>query len=116
MSDVDERPRSTLPRQDAVIRRELRHDDVDAIVELHDRVYRSEYGADEDWLEGIRFAIEGAVRRGWPRERALGSVWLVDHDDVLSCSLALVLSALAWGTWTGSCSCRSCGAAGSAGS
>lgn len=77
--------------QDVVIRRELRGGDVDAITELHDRVYRGEYGAGEDWVDGIRFAIEGAVRRGWPRESALGSVWLVDHERVLSGSLALVL-------------------------
>jgi GNAT superfamily N-acetyltransferase len=80
-----------METQDVVIRRELHGDDVDAIVELHDRVYRSEYGASEDWIEMIRVAIEGAVWRGWPRERALGSVWLVDHKGVLSGSLALVL-------------------------
>jgi ribosomal protein S18 acetylase RimI-like enzyme len=80
-----------MEMQDVVIRRELRRDDLDAIIELHDRVYRDEYGAGEDWVGAIRYAIEGAVRRGWPRDRALGSVWLVDHKRVLNGSLALVL-------------------------
>jgi hypothetical protein len=63
---------------DVVIRRQLRPGDVDAIVHLHDRVYRTEYGAGEDWVELNRLAIERAVARGWPRERALGSLWLVE--------------------------------------
>ena len=76
---------------DVVVRRELAPGDVDAIVDLHDRVYRAEYGASEGWVRGIRFAIENAVQRGWPRESALGSVWLVKRDDRLVGSLALVL-------------------------
>jgi GNAT superfamily N-acetyltransferase len=65
--------------------------DVDAIVDLHDRVYRGEYGASEHWVQGIRWAIEQAVGRGWPRESELGSVWLVQQDSRLVGSLALVL-------------------------
>ena len=76
---------------DVIVRRELAPGDVDAIVDLHDRVYRAEYGAGQDWVRGIRFAIENAVQRGWPRESALGSVWLVYRDDRLVGSLALVL-------------------------
>src|SRR5690242_11442569 len=74
-----------------VVRRELGPGDVDAIVDLHDLVYRSEYGAGEHWVQTIRSAIERAVQRGWPRESALGSVWLVQRHGRLVGSLALVL-------------------------
>jgi GNAT superfamily N-acetyltransferase len=80
-----------MEMHDVVIRRELAPGDVDAIVDLHARVYRTEYGADEHWVQAIRFAIEAAVRRGWPREAALGSVWLVQRDRRLVGSVALVL-------------------------
>jgi len=76
---------------DVVVRRELGPGDIDAIVALHDRVYRGEYGADERWVQTIRSAIEHAVRRGWPGESALGSLWLVQRDGRLVGSLALVL-------------------------
>jgi GNAT superfamily N-acetyltransferase len=76
---------------EVVVRRELDPGDVDAIVDLHDRVHRAEYGADEHWVQTIRFAIKGAVQRGWPRERALGSVRLLERDDRIVGSLALVL-------------------------
>lgn len=80
-----------MAMHDVVVRRELGPGDVDAIVDLHDRVYRGEYGAGEDWVQMIRSAIERAVQRGWPRESALGSVWLVERDGRLLGSLALVL-------------------------
>ena len=73
-------------------------------VDLHDRVYRAEYGAGEGWVRGIRFAIENAVQRGWPREGALGSVWIAQRDDRLVGSLALVLDARAPVISIGSCS------------
>lgn len=76
---------------DVVVRRELVPGDVDAIIDLHDRVYRAEYGASEAWVRGIRFAIEGAVQRGWPRESELGSVWVVKRGERLVGCLALVL-------------------------
>lgn len=101
---------------EVVVRRELGPGDVDAIVDLHDRVYRTEYGAGEVWVQAIRSAIEQAVRRGWPRERALGSVWLVERDGRLVGSLALVLSARASATSTGSCSMPTGAGGGSVGS
>jgi GNAT superfamily N-acetyltransferase len=76
---------------DIAVRSELAPGDVDAIVDLHDRVYRAEYGADERWVRTSRSAIEGAVQRGWLREIALGSVWLVDWDNRLVGSLPRVL-------------------------
>ena len=80
-----------MEMHDVVVRRELGPGDVDAIVGLHDRVYRGEYGAGAAWVQTIRSAMERAVRRGWPRESALGSVWLVQRDGRLVGSLALVL-------------------------
>jgi GNAT superfamily N-acetyltransferase len=76
---------------DVVVRRDLGPGDVDAIVALHNRVYRSEFGAGERWVQTIRSTIERALQRGWPRESALGSVWLVERDGRLVGSLALVL-------------------------
>jgi hypothetical protein len=35
---------------DVVVRRELAPGDVDAIIDLHDRVYGAEYGASEGWI------------------------------------------------------------------
>ena len=74
-----------------MIRRELRPGDIDAIVDLHDRVYRHEYGAGEDWVYWERVRLEQHVARGWPRERALGSIWLVESDGTVGGCLALVL-------------------------
>ena len=61
------------------------------MVALHDRVYRSEFGAGAAFAEGIRLALENAVRRHWPQESAFGSVWLVERHGRLMGSLALVL-------------------------
>lgn len=72
---------------DIVIRRALRDGDTRAITELHRRVYRSEYGLNEHFVEGVQRSLEGAVSRGWP-ERS-GAVWLVDGDDALLGALGL---------------------------
>jgi hypothetical protein len=39
---------------DISIRRELREGDADAIAELHRRVYGSEYGLNERFVQGVR--------------------------------------------------------------
>ncbi|MDQ2675251.1 MAG: hypothetical protein M3Y34_00450, partial [Actinomycetota bacterium] len=57
------------------LRRELREGDPEAIVELHERVYRPEYGMDERFVDGVRSTVVQAVERGWP---AGGGAWLVD--------------------------------------
>jgi ribosomal protein S18 acetylase RimI-like enzyme len=80
-----------METRDAVIHRDLGPGDIDAIVDLHDRVYRGKYGADDAWIQAIHSAIERAVQRGWPRDAALGSVWLVRRDGRLVGALALVL-------------------------
>ena len=71
--------------------RQLRSGDVDAIVDLHRRVFQTEYGAGDDWIETTRVTIEQTVQRGWPQEHALGSVWLVEQRQTVAGSLALVL-------------------------
>ena len=71
---------------DFELRRELRDGDAEAIVELHERVYRPEYGMDERFVDGVRGAVERAVERGWP---AGGGAWLVDGPDGLEGCVAL---------------------------
>lgn len=70
-----------------VIRRDLRDDDPQAIVDLHRRVYVPEYGRNEAFILAVQDKVEDAVERGWPR--AGGGVWLVDHDDELAGCMAL---------------------------
>ena len=72
---------------DISIRRELREGDADAIAELHRRVYGSEYGLNERFVQGVRRGLEAAVRSGWP-ERT-GAVWLVERDGALLGALGL---------------------------
>ena len=68
------------------LRRELRDGDPEAIVEIHERVYRPEYGMDERFVDGVRSTVEQAVARGWPQG---GGAWLVDGPDGLVGCLGL---------------------------
>jgi ribosomal protein S18 acetylase RimI-like enzyme len=77
-------PRTT---QDIVVRRTLRDGDTDAVADLHRRVYASEYGLNERFVEGVQRGLEAAVSNGWP-ERA-GGVWLVERDGPLLGALGL---------------------------
>ena len=72
---------------DISIRRDLRDGDADAIAELHRRVYASEYGLNEQFVEGVRRGLQAAVSRGWPQHS--GAVWLVDGDTTLLGALGL---------------------------
>src|SRR5215470_14795709 len=72
---------------DIVIRRTLRDGDAEAIAELHRRVYASEYGLNERFVESVHGGVESARSSGWP-ERG-GAVWLVDGDDELLGALGL---------------------------
>src|SRR5690348_3223911 len=72
---------------DISIRRDLRDGDADAIAELHRRVYASEYGLNERFVESVRRGAEAAVRSGWPQRS--GAVWLVDGDAALLGALGL---------------------------
>jgi GNAT superfamily N-acetyltransferase len=73
-------------KTDFELRRELREGDAEAIVEIHERVYRPEYGMDERFVDGVRATVERAVERGWPQG---GGAWLVDGPDGLSGCLGL---------------------------
>jgi ribosomal protein S18 acetylase RimI-like enzyme len=72
---------------DISIRRELRDGDADGIAELHRRVYASEYGLNDQFVEGVRRGLHTAIARGWPRDS--GAVWLVDGDEWLLGALGL---------------------------
>lgn len=69
------------------IRRELRPGDVEAIGDLHERVYPAEYGLNASFCEGLRRNVAAAHARGWPGARE--AVWLIDGERGLSGSLAL---------------------------
>ena len=81
----------TAAAQDVVIRRQLRPGDAEGIADLHDRVYRDEYGLDRRFRASVARALDDALRRGWP-ERA-GAVWLIDSGRELSGALGLTVAA-----------------------
>jgi RimJ/RimL family protein N-acetyltransferase len=72
---------------DIAIRRSLREGDADAIVALHDRVYRAEYGRNDAFVAAVAAALDSAVAAGWPESG--GGVWLVEHAGSVAGSLAL---------------------------
>lgn len=72
---------------DISIRRELQAGDADAIVELHRRVYASEYRLNDQFVQGVRRGLQAAVAGGWPQHS--GAVWLVDGDESLRGALGL---------------------------
>ena len=78
---------STGITNDISVRRELRDGDADAIAELHRRVYASEYGLNDQFVEGVRRGLQTAIATGWPRDT--GAVWLVDGDLALLGALGL---------------------------
>jgi len=72
---------------DITVRRHLRDGDADAIAELHRRVYGSEYGLNEQFVDGVRRGLAAAVASGWPQRT--GAVWLVDGEEGLRGALGL---------------------------
>ena len=72
---------------DLAVRRSLGPGDADAIVELHDRVYRLEYGRNERFVGAVAEAVDAAVKAGWPARA--GAVWLIDDGERLGGSLGL---------------------------
>jgi GNAT superfamily N-acetyltransferase len=72
---------------DSTLCRMLRPGDADAIVELHDQVYRAGYGVDERFTSSVAKSVNAAVERGWPEQG--GAVWLIDDRGRLAGSLAL---------------------------
>jgi ribosomal protein S18 acetylase RimI-like enzyme len=70
------------------IRRELRNGDIEAVAELHRRLYGPEYGTNETFVAGVAGALRAAHEDGWPEHG--GGVWLVEHAGRLAGSLGLV--------------------------
>jgi RimJ/RimL family protein N-acetyltransferase len=69
------------------IRRSLHEGDVDAIVALHDRVYRAEYERNDAFVAAVSASIHGAADAGWPHTG--GAVWLVERDGEIIGSFGL---------------------------
>jgi ribosomal protein S18 acetylase RimI-like enzyme len=72
---------------DVTTRRELRAGDIEAIVDLHRRVYVPEYERNQVFLDAVRDGVVAAVARGWPERH--GAVWLVDRGGRPAGSVAL---------------------------
>jgi ribosomal protein S18 acetylase RimI-like enzyme len=81
---------SAVTATSVTIRRELRPADPVAIADLHDRVYRAEYGLNGRFRTAVARGIEEALRGGWP-ERG-GAVWLIDGERELRGCLGLTLA------------------------
>jgi GNAT superfamily N-acetyltransferase len=67
--------------------RSLRLGDVEAIAELHRRLYVPEYGMNDEFVCQVAEGVEAAVAVGWPE--TAGAVWLVRQGGLLRGSLAL---------------------------
>jgi GNAT superfamily N-acetyltransferase len=68
------------------VRNDLRPGDADAIVALHDRLYRAEHGMDHRFTAGVAAKVEAAVEAGWP---AGGGAWIVERDGRFAGSVGL---------------------------
>jgi len=62
--------------QPLTVRRELRPSDAQAIADLHDRVYRTEYAMNDAFVDAVAAAVHTSIERGWPQHG--GGAWLVD--------------------------------------
>jgi len=69
------------------IRRTLSDGDTDAIVALHDRVYRAEYARNDAFVAAVAAALERARAAGWPDRR--GAVRIVELDGAVAGSIGL---------------------------
>jgi ribosomal protein S18 acetylase RimI-like enzyme len=72
---------------DTEIRRTLRDGDTRAISDLHRRVYASEYGLNEAFVDSVQQGLDAAVARGWPAQD--GAVWLPERGATLLGALGL---------------------------
>src|SRR4051794_39122268 len=72
---------------DLRIRDSLREGDVEAMAELHRRVYQPEYGMNDTFVDRVAEGIRDAQAAGWP-ERS-GAVRLVDREEDLAGCVAL---------------------------
>ncbi len=69
------------------IRRTFGDGDADAIVALHDRVYRAEYERNDEFVAAVARKLAAACAAGWPHDA--GAVWLVEHEREVAGSLGL---------------------------
>ena len=69
------------------VRRQRRAGDVEAIVDLHRRLYLPVYGLDESFVAGVEAALREAAGRGWPGERE--AIWIVEHQGEVAGALGL---------------------------
>jgi RimJ/RimL family protein N-acetyltransferase len=69
------------------VRRTLRDGDAEAIVDLHDRVYRAEYDRNDEFVAAVARKLAAACEAGWPENG--GGVWLVEHEGRVAGSVAL---------------------------
>jgi GNAT superfamily N-acetyltransferase len=69
------------------IRRTFGDGDADAIVALHDRVYRAEYECNDEFVAAVARKLAAARAAGWPESG--GAVWLVEHEGEVAGSLGL---------------------------
>jgi GNAT superfamily N-acetyltransferase len=76
--------RPTAPRIE--IRRDLRDGDPEAIVAMHDRLYRIEHDRNDAFIAAVAESVANALASGWPGG---GGVWIVERDGEFSGSVAL---------------------------
>jgi GNAT superfamily N-acetyltransferase len=69
------------------VRRELRPGDYGAIIEIHGRLYASEYGVDSSFEAMVAGSVTRAAMRGFPRERE--GLWVVELEGAFSGCIAL---------------------------
>ena len=78
--------RRVVPASDVEIRRELRPGDAEAIVAMHDRLYRAEHERNDAFVAAVAESVARAVADGWP---AGGGVWIVERGGRPAGSLGL---------------------------
>ena len=69
------------------IRRECRPGDLEAVVDLHERLYPAEFGVDAQFVDHVAARAAEVEAAGFPRERE--SIWLLEVGGELAGSLAL---------------------------
>src|SRR5262245_8149298 len=69
-----------------MLRTELRPDDLEAVVRLHDEVYSAERGFDRAFADYVAGPLGEFARRASPRER----LWLAERDGRLAGCVAVV--------------------------
>lgn len=75
------------------MRRELRDGDAEAIVEIHERVYRPEYGMGDRFVEGVRSTVKRMITEAVAEARRLGYKRLdLDTSGALTTAAAIYRS------------------------